>query len=151
MATIVRWNPFREMAAMQSAMDRLFEDSWRGMQSTLTRGTLALDIHESDAAYTVTAALPGLTADQIQVTMHDGVLTISAEVPQPAAAENSRVLLQERVYGRLSRSVTLPEAVDNGAVEATYENGVLTLTLPKVPEAQPRTIPVKGLIQAHNN
>ena len=151
MATIVRWNPFREMAAMQSAMDRIFEDTWRTMQPTLTRGTLPLDIHESDAAYTVTAAVPGLTADQIHVTMQEGVLTISAEITQPAAAENSRVLLQERGYGKFSRSVTLPQAVDSGAVEATYENGILTLTLPKVPEVQPRTIPVKGLIQAHNN
>ncbi len=151
MATIVRWNPFREMAAMQSAMDRIFEDTWRGLQPTLTQGTLALDIHESDAAYTVTAALPGVNHDQIHVTMRNDVLTISAEVPQPTAAENSRVLLQERTYGKFSRSVTLPEAVDSNAVEATYENGVLTLTLPKVPEAQPRTIPVKGLIKANNN
>lgn len=151
MTTIVRWNPFREMAAIQSAMDRIFEDTWRSLQPSLTQGTLPLDIHESDAAYTVTAALPGVKPDQIHVTMRNDVLTISAEVPQPTVAENSRVLLQERTYGKFSRSVTLPEAVDSNAVEATYENGVLTLTLPKVPEAQPRTIPVKGLVKANSN
>lgn len=143
MATVIRWNPIREMAAMQSAMDRIFENTWRNVQPTLVNGTLPLDVYESDNAYTVSTVLPGLNIDQIQITLHDGTLTISGEVTQPNA-ENQRVLLQERSYGKFTRSITLPETVDSERVEATYENGVLTLTLPKTPAAQPRLIPVKA-------
>jgi HSP20 family protein len=104
---------------------------------------LAFDVHESDSAYTVVADLPGLTADQINVKLDDDVLTVSAEVQENRNSDNARALLQERVYGKFSRSVRLPQPVARDQVEATYENGVLTLTLPKAPEAQPRLIAVK--------
>jgi HSP20 family protein len=152
MATVVRWNPIREMAAMQSAMDRLFEDTWRNTRSNFNGNALALDVHETDAAYTIFAALPGLDPDHINVNLHDGVLTISAELPEPTVEENVRVLLRERIYGKFSRSITLPQAVDIDNVEAAYENGVLALTLPKTPEAQPRTIPIRTskMLQSSN-
>lgn len=142
MSTVVRWNPFREMAAMQSALDRMFDDSWRSTGFTFN-GSLLLDVYETDQAYTVTAAMPGLEADQFNIKLHNDTLTISAELPKPELAEGTRVLMQERPFGTLSRSVTLPQPIDNNNVEATYHNGVLTLTLPKSPEAQPRSIPVK--------
>ena len=149
MATIVRWNPVREMAAMQSAMDRLFENTWRNAQPTVAGNLLPLDVYESDAVYTVTTTLPGLNIDQIQITLHEGVLTISGELAEPNV-ENHRALLQERAYGKFSRSVKLPELVDAERVEATYQNGVLTLTLPKTPNAQPRLIPVKATNGNHS-
>ncbi len=154
MSTVVRWNPFREMAAMQSALDRMFEDSWRGAGFTFT-GSLPLDVYETDEAYTVIAAVPGLDADQFNIKLHNDTLTISAELPKPEVAEGTRVLIQERPFGNLSRSVTLPQPVNHNAVEANYQNGVLTLTMPKSPEAQPRSIPVRAegqkLITHSNN
>lgn len=141
MTTLVRWNPFREMAAMQSAMDRIFDETWRNVRGNAD-STLALDVHETDAAYIVQTALPGANPDSIQVSVHDGVLTISTEIVQ-VPIENSRTLIQERVYGKFTRSLRLPQMVDIDNVNAAFENGVLTLTLPKSPEAQPRQIPVR--------
>jgi HSP20 family protein len=151
MTTIIRWNPLRDFATVQGMLDRAYETTWR--LGTLNSGVMHLDIHESDTAYTVYADLPGLTAEQINVRYHDGVLRISAEVAQPSTADGTRVLMQERPFGKVSRSIQLPQTVDTDHVEATYENGVLKLTLPKTPEAQPKQITVKshnGLLQSTN-
>jgi HSP20 family protein len=143
MTTIVRWNPLREIAAAQNTFDRVFAESWNAARNGGSRSaSLALDVHETDQAYVISAVLPGINADAITISLHDDVLTIGGEVPQ-AAQENSRALLLERVYGKFQRSVRLPKPVDANAVDAHVENGVLTLTLPKTPEAQPRVIPVK--------
>ena len=145
MANIIRWNPLREMAAMQNAMDRLFDETWRTWQPVYgeTAGnTLALDVHENDNAYIVTTALPGVQGDNINIRLHNDLLTIEGEIPAHTV-ENARSLMQERVYGRFSRTLRLPQPVNRDAVDAHFENGVLTLTLPKAEEAQPRQIPVK--------
>jgi HSP20 family protein len=151
MSTIVRWNPIREMAAMQSAFDRLFDETWRGARPTFAGNEMALDVYETAQNYTLIATLPGLNPDDIRVNMHDDVLTISAEVAAPKQEEGSRVLLQERAFGKFTRSVRLPQPVNLDSVEAAYEHGILTLTLPKAPEAQPRAIPVRALGNGHNH
>lgn len=153
MNTVIRWNPMmREMAAVQNAFDRIFEDAWRSTRGGTAHKILALDVRENDEAYNIVTTLPGVSADQVEVSLQDNVLTISAEVQQEETTEGTRVLLQERAYGRFSRSINLPQEVDPDKVEAAYENGVLTLTLPKLPEAQPRVIPVKTntLLQSSN-
>ncbi len=146
-STIVRWNPFKEMATMQSAMDRMFEDAWKGNFPSFAgwtgSDTPALDIHETDNAYEVEVPLAGVNPADIDVKLHDNVLTISGELPQPKVEDNRKVVVQERYYGKFSRSVSLPQGVDSNKVEATYDNGVLNLTLPKLPEAQPKQISVK--------
>src|SRR5579871_953912 len=142
MTTVVRWNPIQDMAAMQCALDRLFDETWRNLRNSTDAGALALDVHETDQAYVISAALPGVSADAVNINLRDGVLTISGEVPQ-ATHENSRALMLERAYGKFQRVIRLPQPIDANNVEANIENGVLTLTLPKTAEAQPRTIPVK--------
>lgn len=145
MATIYRWNPVRDLAAMQDAMDRIFEENRRTARNGngVNTRSLALDVLENENAYTVMTVLPGINPDNIDVRLHENVLTISAELAKPEVEENTRVLLNERLYGKFSRSINLPNEVDGDAVEAAYDNGVLTLTLPKVEEAQPRQIPVR--------
>jgi HSP20 family protein len=142
---MIRWNPLREMAAMQNAMDRLFDEAWRNWQPIYGEtgaNTLAVDVHETDQAYIVTTALPGVQGDNINIRLHNDLLTIEGEIPQPTV-ENARSLTQERIYGRFTRTLRLPQPVNRDAVEAHFENGVLTLTLTKAAEAQPRQIPVK--------
>jgi HSP20 family protein len=145
MANMIRWNPLREMAAMQNAMDRLFDETWRTWQPTYSENganALALDVYENDNAYIVTTALPGAQGDNINIKLHNDLLTVEAEIPQHTV-ENARSLMQERVYGRFSRTIRLPQPVNRDAVEANFESGILTLHLPKAEEAQPRQIPVK--------
>lgn len=155
MAKIVRWNPIREMAAMQSAMDRLFEDTWTTAASrNWPTQSLALDVHETENEYIVMADLPGLSADDIEVTLHEGVLNISGEVAKESVEDDkTRVHLQERFYGKFTRSLNLPQPINADAVEASFEKGVLKLTLPKAENAKPRTIKVNNvnMIEASNN
>lgn len=143
MSNLVRWNPIREMAVLQNAMDRLFDETWGGMRPTVAGNTMPIDVHERQDAYVVVANLPGLSAEQININWHDNKLTISVELEAPTVSEGNRVLLQERAFGKFARTLTLPLAVDADAVTAEYVNGVLTLTLPKTPEVQPRKITVQ--------
>lgn len=152
MSTVFRWNPIREIAAIQNAMDRIYHDTRRANWRTYNQmneesaHALALDIYENDTAYTVVASLPGVNAENIDVKLHEDVLTVQAELPARVGEnENTRTLRQERAYGKFSRSVRLADAINSSAVEANFENGVLTLTLPKAEEAQPRLIPVKTI------
>lgn len=141
MSTVIRWNPARELAAMQNAMDRIFDENRRNFNDV--QRSLMLDVHENDAAYTVVANLPGLNPEDMNISLHDGVLTIGAEITEPTIEEGTRVLVNERVYGKFMRRINLRQPIDADNVDATYENGVLTLTIPKTPEAQPRQIPVR--------
>lgn len=153
MANMIRWNPVREMVAMQNLMDRMFDENWRVIRPTNSlQGTpLALDVHEDKTSYKVTTALPGVNPDDIQVNLNDDVLTISAEIhEQKVEGEETRALMQERTYGKFGRRIRLPHPVNSDAVEAQYVDGVLTLTLPKAESALPRSIPVKHL-NGNNN
>ena len=155
MSRIVRWNPIREMAAMQRMMDRVLDESLRSTYDTegeeLQGAPLALDVHENETEYTVTTSLPGVDADNIDVNLHDDFLTITAEIPETVVEnENGRTLLRERHYGKFSRRIRLPQPVNSDNVEAAYDNGVLTLTLPKSEAVLPRSIPVKALKSGDN-
>jgi HSP20 family protein len=146
--TVIRWNPVRDIAAAQNVVDRLFYDTWHPIfraAAEAEASSLALDVYETQDGYTVTANIPGVQADQIQVQVEQDFLTISAELPSPTVQqEGTRTLLLERPTGRFSRRIQLPQRVDFSRAEAAHENGVLTLTLPKSPEAQPRLLTVKA-------
>jgi len=154
MSTIIRWNPLREMAEMQTAMNRLFDDTWRSVWPVVeTSSTLPLDVYETDAGYSVIATLPGVEQDQIHITLNQNILTLDAEVPQHTLQEGQHALIVERPYGKVTRSITLPRPVHADQVEAVYENGLLTLTLPLSPESQPKRITVNSnghLLQQSN-
>lgn len=102
----------------------------------------AADVVESDAAFVILVDLPGLRPEAIDVRTERGTLTVTAERPAPPAAAG-RMLASERVHGWYERSFALPSDVDAGRIEARYENGTLTLTLPKAEAAKPRLIEVK--------
>ncbi len=102
----------------------------------------ALDVEESDAGYTVRANLPGVKLEDISVNIHEDVLTISGETNQEQREENSRLLIRERRAGKFSRSLRFPSIVDGEAVAASFEDGVLSISLPKAAAHTPRQIPV---------
>ncbi len=146
MAGIVRWNPLREMAAMQNVMDRVFEETWRPFfeEGSAAVNTLALDVHEDDGQYVVTTELPGVKAEDIHIKLDGDYLVIEGEIPEHVTEhEGQRSLIKERRYGHFSRRLRLPQPVNSDKVNATYDNGVLKLTLPKTEAAQPRQIPVR--------
>lgn len=154
MSTLIRWSPLREMAAMQGAMDRLFNDTWRTVWPVVqSNSSLAWDVYEAANGYTIVADLPGVTQDHIHITLNQNVLSLNMTVPQYTLQDGERALMVERAFGQFSRSVTLPRPVDAEQVEAVYENGVLTLTLPVSPEAQPKQIPIQTnghMLQSNN-
>ncbi len=144
--TMTRWNPFRELAAMQSAMDRLFDD-WRPYmeEGRVVGNLLAIDAHEDEKSYIITTELPGVKAENINIRQEGEYLLIDAEIPETTVErEGQRSLIKERRYGRFTRRLRLPQNVDFAKSEANYEDGVLTLTLPKAEQAQPRVIQVKS-------
>lgn len=103
---------------------------------------LALDVKENDEAYIVTTNLPGVSLDDISVNIHDNVLTVNADINATEYDENTRVLMQERRTGKFSRNLRFPMAVDGNGIEASFDNGVLNIVIPKAEEAKPRQIPV---------
>jgi HSP20 family protein len=135
----------REMMTMQGALDKFFED-WRTDWPEWKTGEhfLALDVDESDDYFLVTTDLPGVNPDNINITVHDDMLTINAEIPEHEVEhEEHKALVRERHYGRYSRSIRLPQAVDAEKVEADYVDGTLKLTLPKTADSRVKVIPVK--------
>ncbi|MCY4536899.1 MAG: Hsp20/alpha crystallin family protein [Chloroflexi bacterium] len=103
---------------------------------------LALDVEENEESYIVRADLPGVSLDDISVNIHDDLLTISAETASETKDESKRVLVRERRVGKFSRSLRFPIPVNGDNVEAGFENGVLSVAVPKAENAKPRQIPV---------
>jgi HSP20 family protein len=103
----------------------------------------AVDIREREDAYLVELELPGLTKDDVKITMENNILTIQGEKKHEKEEKRGDYHRTERVYGSFQRSFTLPSSVKNDKIEAQYKNGILTVSLPKVEEAKPKAIEVK--------
>jgi HSP20 family protein len=125
----------------------IIEEWNRAIEENSNGHALTLDVHENDDVYTVVADLPGVKTDDISIQLHEDVLTISAETHQEKKESNGNVLVQERRYGKTSRSLRFPIHVNSTQVEADYSNGVLTVTVPKAEDVKPRRIN----INARNN
>lgn len=134
MTTLVRWNP----STLFNEFDRLMENAPRNR--TLT---VALDVAENEDGYVVVATIPGVNAEDIEIVLEDGVLSIKGEIPSNNLINDEQYHIRERRFGKFSRSIRFPADVDADNIEATYENGVLTLAIPKVEEVKPRRIAVK--------
>lgn len=126
--------------------EQFFGDTHRG-RAAESRLTPQFEIAETDDGYTVAAELPGLGRDNVEVVVDEGILTIRGEKKAAEKKEGKSYLFSERAYGAFERRFSLPETVRQEAISAAYENGVLTLTLPKRPEAkkpEPRQIKIKA-------
>jgi HSP20 family protein len=144
--SIVKVDPFREFAAMQDRMNRLFGNAYLRDEDTSFRGTWvpAVDIFETENHdLVVRAELPGMTREDIVVSVENSTLVIKGEKKFDAGVKEESYRRIERTYGQFQRSFTLPNTVDTSKVAADYRNGVLTVKLPFREEAKPRTISVE--------
>ncbi|MCE2473157.1 MAG: Hsp20/alpha crystallin family protein [Anaerolineae bacterium] len=124
-------------------VDDLLSDAFGSGGQFEARGVgLALDVEESQEAYIVRANLPGVSLDDISVNIHEDVLTIAGETASDEGSEDSRLLIRERRSGKFSRSLRFPNVVNGEAIEANFDDGVLSITLPKAEHVKPRQIPV---------
>lgn len=143
---IVKVDPFRELAAMQDRMSRLFGDTYLRDEDTGFRGswTPAVDIYESENHDLVLKAeLPGMSREDIEVTVENSTLVLKGTKTFDAEVKEENYRRIERSYGAFHRSFTLPNTVDAAKVSAEFKNGVLTVTLPFREEAKPRTVNVE--------
>lgn len=146
--TIARFSPMTDIVSLRDAMDRLFEESfirpngWNG----LAAGHLAVpvDLWETKDAYHLRADVPGVTPDQLEINATSDTISMVGEVKGQADVTNEGWIRQERRVGKFQRAFTLPVAIDPTKVDATFENGVLNLVLPKAENVKPRTIKVNA-------
>jgi HSP20 family protein len=139
--------PWMGMTSLRKEVDRLFdrflEPAWPEMPAQ-GEWKPTVDITEDKDAVTVKAELPGVEQKDIAVSLQDGVLTIKGEKQAEKEEKDKRYHRVERSYGAFFRSIRMPAAVEAGKVAATFRDGVVTITLPKAPEAKGTTIPVKA-------
>ena len=149
MSSLMRFDPEREFLSLRDAMNRLMEESFV-LPSMIgeVRGSgrswgLAVDMFETTDNLVVKASVPGIKPEQLDVTVQGETLTIKGETQEEQQREQGRYHVRERRQGSFSRSITLPFPIQSDKVQATFENGVLTLTLPKAEEIKPRNIKVQ--------
>jgi HSP20 family protein len=145
MPSLVRWEPFRDMMSLRDVMDRLVDDAFirpRDGMGMLTGP--AIDMIENEDAVLVKATLPGMKPDEINLSITGDVLTIRGEIRSERNEEKGNYVLRERQYGSFSRSIPLPTSVVSDKAKAEFEDGILTLNLPKAEEVKPKTISIKA-------
>jgi len=137
-----------DLYSFRGRMDRLMDDLFSNLRPGWQEGAVgaawvpAVDVFEAKDGIKLVAELPGVAREDVKISLENNVLTLRGEKKQEAEEQTDRVHRYERVYGAFERTFTLPSSVDAEQIQATMENGVLTLTLPKVERARPREIPV---------
>lgn len=149
---VVRWEPFRELAALQSEMSRWMNQVSGGTASPGNGGSSStwlppVDVWETEDELVLSFDLPGVPEDRITVEVEDNVLVVSAERERTAETSGDRFYRFERRFGTFSRSVALPPGVDEAAIDADFKDGVLEVRVPKPEESKPRRIPLGGSAQ----
>lgn len=137
-------HPFVQLAAVTGEVGRLLDPPFFGRFNRVAPvgWTPAFDLYENQDKLTVRAEVPGLKKDQIKLVLKDDVLTVSGERRPDADSESAKYVRRERAFGSFERTVTLPFPVNHSGIAAKFEDGVLTITLPKAEEAKPRQIAV---------
>lgn len=144
MGNLTRWDPWGTRRSLLADFDRLIDDmlTMPERRAQMSWG-VAVDVAETDGEFVLKASVPGIDPDDIEITLTDNVLTIRGEIQEEKDVEEESYHICERRFGQFSRSVTLPTQVDADKVDATVENGVLRVTIPKAEAVKPRRISVK--------
>jgi HSP20 family protein len=140
MTTLVRWEPFRELASLQGEMSRLMSGLLEGQGRQTQSWIPPLDVWETDTELVYAFDLPGIPEDKISLEVQDDTLTVSAEREKTAEESGDRFYRFERRYGSFSRAVGLPQGVDESKISASFKDGVLEVHVPKPEEPKPRRI-----------
>jgi HSP20 family protein len=144
---IERWDPFREMMTLRNRVDHLFESMFarpRGAWMATSVEYPTLDMYESDGKIKIDVPLPGVKPEEVELTTSGNTLTIKGEHKAKEEVKEADYYRHEMHYGVFTRAVTLPETVDVKHPEAVFENGVLTVSFPKLTTAEPKRIEIKA-------
>jgi HSP20 family protein len=144
--SLMNRDPFAELERMVDQMDRSFDGFWRSSPS-FSGGTVPVDIYEKENNLFICAAVPGVAPEDLEVNLEENVLTIRGELKQNwETNENTKVYRREHRYGNFTRSIRLPENLDLGAIDAEFNNGFVTIRIPKSapPKAQSKRIPIRN-------
>ncbi|HEX2625585.1 MAG TPA: Hsp20/alpha crystallin family protein [Candidatus Limnocylindrales bacterium] len=152
MTIVRRPSPFGEMITLRQAMDRLFDDDYRPfrfLSGGLDGPGLPLDVTTDNDKLTIEAALPGVSPEDVDITIENGTVTISGKTATERSGDEGSYLVQEIRRGSFSRSVTLPTGLEADKATASFENGVLRLEVPKAEQVKPRQIKITPVTNGH--
>ena len=148
MSNLTRWEPMGDMVTLRDAMDRLFDDAftrpWSLTNGGRGLGTPAVDMYQTDNDVVVNMAVPGIEPEDVQISVTGDTLTVKGEVKENTDNKEKAYHIREQRWGSFERVLTLPTDVKSEKATAEFENGVLTITLPKAEEVKPKTITVKA-------
>ncbi|HVN16064.1 MAG TPA: Hsp20/alpha crystallin family protein [Anaerolineales bacterium] len=145
MSNLIRWEPARDMMTLREAMDHLFDEAFTRPLGLMSNASApAIDMYQTDNEVVVKAALPGIKADDVQINVTGDVLSIKGEIKQKEEVKEKAWHIREQHWGSFERNVLLPTEVVSDKAKAEFEDGILTVTLPKAEEARPKTITVKA-------
>ncbi len=148
MSNLIRWEPEREMMSLREAMDRLFDDAFThpfGLTNGWHHSSVpAIDMYQTDNDVVVKASLPGMKADDVQINITGDMLSLKGEMKEKSETKEKNYHIREQRWGSFERSVMLPTSVVSDKAKAEFEDGVLTITLPKAEEVKPKVITVKA-------
>ena len=142
-----RWSPLRQLTNLRDEIDRLFDEpfSFLGETQPFMGGwSPALDVFEDKDNLLVKAELPGMKKEDIEISLHDNVLSLSGERKEEHKHQEGEIHRSERFVGKFQRTLTLPTPVAADKVKASYKDGILTVTLPKTEESKPKQIEIKA-------
>ena len=143
--SIVKINPFNEMVGFQREMNRFFNDFFPALKDEANRSAVwrpSVDLHEDENAYTVDVELPGVNKEDVNVNFQDGALSISGDRKYENESKEQNAHRIERFYGKFHRSFTFPTAINGDGITASYENGLLKISVPKAEEVKPHQIEI---------
>ena len=140
------WSAFDQLTNVRDEINRLFESPLEngGSSNVFNTWAPAVDVYEDNDNLIVRAELPGMKKEDIEISLHENIITVSGERKNEKKYEGAKTSREERFFGRFTRSISLPKAIDGGRVKANYKEGLLTVTLPKAAEAKPRQIQIQG-------
>lgn len=148
MSNLIRWRPMSEAVTLRDAMDRLFDEAFTRPWGLTEAGRYGMapsvDMFETDSDVVIRASLPGLKAEDVEINVTGEMITIKGQSKQQSETKEKAYHIREQRWGAFERSLALPTTVLSDKAKAEFEDGILTITLPKAEEVRPKTITVKA-------